>query len=328
MITFANPWCLLLLLIIPAIIAYYIYNRKRLTAEIRFSSTKVFQEMPKNYKHYLRYLPLALHMLALAALIIAIARPQKSDSWSNQTTEGIDIVMAVDISSSMLAEDLKPNRLRAAKKVATEFISSRRNDNIGLVVFAGESFTQCPLTINHAELINLLNGIESGMIEDGTAIGSGLATAVNRIKDSKAKSKVIILLTDGSNNRGQIAPSTAGEIAKSFGIRVYTIGVGTRGMAPYPFQTPYGVQYQDVEVDIDEESLKNIAETTGGEYFRATDTKSLSSIYREIDKLEKTKIEVKEFSKKEELYHWFVLVLVVCLIGEITLRNTVFKSIP
>lgn len=328
MITFANPWCLLLLLIIPAIIAYYIYNRKRLTAEIRFSSTKVFQEMPKSYKHYLRYLPLALHMLALAALIIAIARPQKSDSWSNQTTEGIDIVMAVDISSSMLAEDLKPNRLRAAKKVATEFISSRHNDNIGLVVFAGESFTQCPLTINHAELINLLNGIESGMIEDGTAIGSGLATAVNRIKDSKAKSKVIILLTDGSNNRGQIAPSTAGEIAKSFGIRVYTIGVGTRGMAPYPFQTPYGVQYQDVEVDIDEESLKNIAETTGGEYFRATDTKSLSSIYREIDKLEKTKIEVKEFSKKEELYHWFVLVLVVCLIGEITLRNTVFKSIP
>ena len=299
MITFANPWCLLLLLIIPAIIAYYIYNRKRLTAEIRFSSTKVFQEMPKNYKHYLRYLPLALHLLALAALIIAIARPQKSDSWSNQTTEGIDIVMSVDISSSMLAEDLKPNRLRAAKKVATEFISSRRNDNIGLVVFAGESFTQCPLTINHAELINLLNGIESGMIEDGTAIGSGLATAVNRIKDSKAKSKVIILLTDGSNNRGQIAPSTAGEIAKSFGIRVYTIGVGTRGMAPYPFQTPYGVQYQDVEVDIDEESLKNIAETTGGEYFRATDTKSLSSIYREIDKLEKTKIEVKEFSKQD-----------------------------
>ena len=328
MITFANPWCLLLLLIIPAIIAYYIYNRKKLTAEIKFSSTKVFQEMPKTYKHYLRYLPLALHLLALAALIIAIARPQKSDSWSNQTTEGIDIVMAVDISSSMLAEDLKPNRLRAAKKVATEFISSRRNDNIGLVVFAGESFTQCPLTINHAELINLLNGIESGMIEDGTAIGSGLATAVNRIKDSNAKSKVIILLTDGSNNRGQIAPSTAGEIAKSFGIRVYTIGVGTRGMAPYPFQTPYGIQYQDIEVDIDEESLKNIAETTGGEYFRATDTKSLSSIYKEIDKLEKTKIEVKEFSKKEELYHWFVLVLVVCLIGEITLRNTVFKSIP
>ena len=328
MITFANPWCLLLLLIIPAIIAYYIYNRKKLTAEIKFSSTKVFQEMPKTYKHYLRYLPLALHLLALAALIIAIARPQKSDSWSNQTTEGIDIVMAVDISSSMLAEDLKPNRLRAAKKVATEFISSRRNDNIGLVVFAGESFTQCPLTINHAELINLLSGIESGMIEDGTAIGSGLATAVNRIKDSNAKSKVIILLTDGSNNRGQIAPSTAGEIAKSFGIRVYTIGVGTRGMAPYPFQTPYGIQYQDVEVDIDEESLKNIAETTGGEYFRATDTKSLSSIYKEIDKLEKTKIEVQEFSKKEELYHWFVLALVVCLIGEITLRNTVFKSIP
>jgi Ca-activated chloride channel family protein len=228
----------------------------------------------------------------------------------------------------MLAEDLKPNRLIAAKRVATEFISSRNNDNIGLVVFAGESFTQCPLTINHAELINLLNGIESGMIEDGTAIGSGLATAVNRIKDSQAKSKVIILLTDGSNNRGQISPATAGEIAKSFGIRVYTIGVGSRGTAPYPFQTPYGVQYQDVEVDIDETSLKSIAEQTGGMYFRATDTKSLASIYKEIDQLEKTKIQVKEFSKKEELYHWFILALVICLIGEITLRNTVFKSIP
>lgn len=328
MITFANLWYLLLLLLIPAIIGYYVYNRKRLTAEIRFSSVEVFKSMPKTYKHYLRYLPFALHMLALAALIIAIARPQKSDSWSNQTTEGIDIVMSVDISSSMLAEDLKPNRLIAAKKVATEFITSRPNDNIGLVVFSAESFTQCPLTINHAELINLLNGIESGMIEDGTAIGSGLATAVNRIKDSNAKSKVIILLTDGSNNRGQISPSTAGEIAKSFGIRVYTIGVGTRGMAPYPFQTPYGVQYQDVEVDIDEESLKDIANITGGTYFRATDTKSLSAIYKEIDQLEKTKIQVKEFSKKEELYHWFVLVLVICLIGEITLRNTVFKSIP
>ena len=328
MITFANPWCLLLLLVIPALIAYYIYNRKKLTAEVKFSSVAVFASMPKTYKHYLRHLPFALHMIALAALIVAIARPQKSDSWSNQTTEGIDIVMAVDISSSMLAEDLKPNRLIAAKRVATEFISSRHNDNIGLVVFSAESFTQCPLTINHAELINLLNGIESGMIEDGTAIGSGLATAVNRIKDSKAKSKVIILLTDGSNNRGQISPSTAGDIAKSFGIRVYTIGVGTRGMVPYPFQTPYGVQYQDVEVDIDEESLKEIASTTGGQYFRATDTKSLTSIYKEIDQLEKTKIQVKEFSKKEELYHWFILALVICLIGEITLRNTVFKSIP
>lgn len=328
MITFANPWYLLLLLIIPAIIAYYVYNRKKLTAEIKFSSIDVFKSMLKTYKHYLRHLPFALHLIALTALIIAIARPQKTDSWSNQTTEGIDIVMAVDISSSMLAEDLKPNRLIAAKKVATEFITSRPNDNIGLVVFAGESFTQCPLTINHSELINLLNGIESGMIEDGTAIGSGLATSVNRIKDSKAKSKVVILLTDGSNNRGQIAPITAGEIAKSFGIRVYTIGVGSRGTAPYPFQTPYGVQYQDVEVDIDEESLKDIAEITGGTYFRATDTKSLSAIYQEIDQLEKTKIQVKEYNKKEELYHWFVLALVVCLIGEITLRNTVFKSIP
>lgn len=328
MITFANPWYLLLLLIIPAIIAYYIYKRKKLTAEIKFSSIDVFKSMPKTYKHYLRYLPLALHLIALTALILAIARPQKSDSWSNQTTEGIDIVLAMDISSSMLAEDLKPNRLISAKEVATEFITTRPNDNIGLVVFAGESFTQCPLTVNHAELINLINGIESGMIEDGTAIGSGLATAVNRIKDSKAKSKVIILLTDGSNNRGQIAPTTAGDIAKSFGIRVYTIGVGSRGTAPYPFQTPYGVQYQDVEVDIDEESLQEIATNTGGLYYRATDSDKLSSIYKEIDKLEKTKIQVKEFSKKEELYHWCILVLVICLVGEIVLRNTIFKSIP
>ena len=223
--TFAHPYYLLLLLLIIPIVVYYVLRQHTLTAEIRFSSLAPFANAKKTYKHYLRHLPFVLHMLALTALIVALARPQKSDSWSNKTTEGIDIVMSLDISSSMLAEDLRPNRLDAAKQVATQFISQRPNDNIGMVVFAGESFTQCPLTINHSELINLLKGVKCGMIEDGTAIGSGLATAVNRIKDSKAKSKVIILLTDGSNNRGQVAPVTAGEIAKTFGIRVYTIGV-------------------------------------------------------------------------------------------------------
>lgn len=326
--TFAHPYYLLLLLLLLPIVAYYIYRQHTLTAEIRFSSLQPFENVKKTYKYYLRHLPFVLHMLALVALIIALARPQKSDNWSNKTTEGIDIVMSLDISSSMLAEDLHPNRLDAAKNVATQFIAQRPNDNIGMVVFAGESFTQCPLTINHAELINLVKGVKCGMIEDGTAIGSGLATAVNRIKDSKAKSKVIILLTDGSNNRGQVAPVTAGEIAKTFGIKVYTIGVGSRGTAPYPFQTPYGIQYQDIEVDIDEATLQQIADITGGAYFRATNTDALQAIYDEIDQLEKTKIQVNEFSKREELYHWFVLAMLVCLLGEMLLRQTVFKSIP
>lgn len=326
--TFEYPlYLLFLLLLIPAV-AWYIWKHKHYTAEIKFSSVMPFAGMKKSPVIYLRHLPFILGILAAASLIIAIARPQKTDNWSNKTTEGIDIVMAVDISGSMLAEDLKPNRLEAAKKVGIQFIGNRPNDNIGLVVFAGESFTQCPLTINHAELINLLQGVRFGMIEDGTAIGSGLATSINRIKDSKAKSKVIILLTDGTNNRGEIAPVTAGEIAKTFGIRVYTIGVGTIGKAPYPFQTPYGTQYQDVEVDIDEPTLMQIADMTGGKYFRATDTASLQSIYDEIYAMEKTKIDVKEFSSKEELFHIFALVAFVCLFGEVVLRNTILRSIP
>lgn len=326
--TFEYPlYLLFLLLLVPAIVWYVLRNRYY-TAEIRFSSTKAFEGMKKSPVVYLRHLPFILGMLASALLIVAIARPQKTDNWSNKTTEGIDIVMAVDISGSMLAEDLKPNRLDAAKQVGVNFIGSRPNDNIGLVVFAGESFTQCPLTVNHAELINLLQGVQFGMIEDGTAIGSGLATAINRIKDSKAKSKVVILLTDGTNNMGEIAPVTAGEIAKTFGIRVYTIGVGTRGKAPYPFRTPYGIQYQDIDVDIDEPTLMQIAELTGGRYFRATDTKGLQAVYDEIDALEKTKIDVKEFSSKEELYHLFALAAFICLLCDVVLRNTVLRSIP
>lgn len=326
--TFAQPYYLLLLLLLIPMVAYYVLRQHAQTAEIRFSSLQAFAKVKKSYKHYLRHVPFVLRMLAFVALVIALARPQQSDSWSNKTTEGIDIVMSIDISSSMLAEDLQPNRLDAAKSVATQFVMQRPNDNVGLVVFASESFTQCPLTMNHGELVNLLKGVKCGMIEDGTAIGSGLATAVNRIKDSKAKSKVVILLTDGSNNRGQIAPVTAGEIAKSFGVRVYTIGVGSRGTAPYPFQTPYGVQYQDVEVDIDEETLQQIAQITGGSYFRATNTDALHQIYNEIDQMEKTKIQVNEYSKKQELYHWFVLAMLVCLVSEMLLRHTIFKSIP
>jgi Ca-activated chloride channel family protein len=237
-------------------------------------------------------------------------------------------MMTMDISSSMLAQDLRPNRLEAAKDVASAFIAGRPNDNIGLVVFSSESFTQCPLTTDHGVLLNLMNNIQSGMIEDGTAIGLGLANAVSRIKDSKAKSRVIILLTDGSNNAGEIAPVTAAGIAKTFGIRVYTIGVGTRGTAPYPFQTAFGVQYQNIPVDIDEPTLRQIASTTGGEYFRATDNSSLKRIYSEIDKMEKSKISVQQYSKKSEDYMNYALVVLALLLVEVVMKNTVLRNIP
>lgn len=326
--TFASPlWFLMLILLIPLIV-WYVLKENTFKANIIISSTEAFDKAPKQAVVYLRHLPFILSVLAYTAMTFALARPQMSDSWKNQTTEGIDIIMSLDISSSMLAEDLKPNRLEAAKKVATHFINGRPNDNIGVVLFSGESFTQCPLTINHAQLINLLSGAKSGMIEDGTAIGSGIATAVNRLKDSQAKSKVIILLTDGSNNRGEIAPITAGEIAKTFGIRIYTIGVGKQGMAPYPVRTPYGIQYQDIEVDIDEPTLQQIANVTGGKYFRATDNKSLEQIYDDIDTLEKSIINVKEFSQKEELFHWFALAAIVFMACSVVLKNTLLRSIP
>ena len=267
-------------------------------------------------------------MVAVALLIVILVRPQSTNSWSNSSTEGIDIMLAMDISGSMLAQDLKPNRLEAAKDVAASFINGRPNDNIGLVVFSAESFTQCPLTTDHTVLLNLFKDIQSGMIQDGTAIGLGLANAVSRIKDSHAKSKVIILLTDGSNNAGEIAPVTAAEIAKTFGVRVYTIGVGTKGMAPYPFQTAFGVQYQNIPVEIDEATLKQIASTTGGQYFRATDNASLKEIYSEIDQMEKTKISVQEYSKKQEEYKNWALLVFVLLLVEILLRNTLLRNIP
>lgn len=326
---FANPTYLYLLLLLVPLISWYIYKLHKSQASLQVSSSEAFQ-LPgtSSWKVYMRHLPFVLRMLAIALLIVVLARPQSTNSWQNSSTEGIDIVMAMDISTSMLAEDLKPNRLEAAKDVAASFINGRQNDNIGLVVFAAESFTQCPLTIDHGVLLNLFKDIQPGIIQDGTAIGLGLANAVSRIKDSQAKSKVIILLTDGVNNTGEIAPVTAAEIAKTFGIRVYTIGVGTQGEAPYPIPTAFGVQYQNVPVEIDEQVLKQIASTTGGQYFRATDNSSLKEIYSEIDQLEKTKISVQEFSKKQEEYkNWALLVFALLLI-EVLLRNTVLRNIP
>jgi len=327
-ISFKNPEFFYLFLLFLPIIAWYIWKQKKAGASIQFSSDMGFAKIVRSWKYYFRHSVFVSFILSMAFLIMAIARPQSSNSWSNVTTEGIDIVIALDISSSMLAMDFQPNRIEAAKDVATQFIMGRPNDKIGLVIFSGESFTQCPLTTDHATVINLFRNIESGMIEDGTAIGNGLATAVSRLKESTAISKVIILLTDGVNNRGEIAPVTAAELAKTFGIRVYTVGIGTIGTAPYPVQTPFGVQVQDMKVDIDEPTLQKIAEVTDGKYFRATNNKTLTEIYKEIDKLEKSKIDVKEYSKKEEEYLKYALAGALLLVLGLFLKTTVFRTIP
>ncbi|MCQ2111345.1 MAG: VWA domain-containing protein [Bacteroidaceae bacterium] len=331
--TFANSaYLLLLILIIPLVVWYILKGRKR-GASMQVSDTAAYLRVGRSYKHYLLHVPFLLRVVAFAMLAVILARPQTVDRWQNTEIEGIDIMLCVDVSTSMLAQDLKPNRLDAAKQVASEFISGRPNDNIGLTIFAGEAFTQCPMTVDHAVLLNLFQGISSdiaanGIIEDGTAIGMGLANAVTRLKDSDAKSKVIILLTDGSNNRGEISPMTAAEIAKSFGIRVYTIGVGTNGTAPYPMQTSMGVQLVNMPVEIDEDVLRGIASTADGQYYRATSNTKLKEVYEEIDKLERTKLQVKEFSKNQEAYLPFAWVLVLCIGLEILLRQTVLKTIP
>lgn len=331
--TFADSaYLFLMLLIIPFTVWYVMKGRKR-GATIQIQDAGIYRTLRKGYKHYLIHLPFILRMLAIAMLAVILARPQTTDNWQNTEIEGIDIMLCVDVSTSMLSEDLKPNRIEAAKSVASEFVSGRPNDNIGLTIFAGESFTQCPLTVDHAVLLNLFHGISSdiaatGVIDDGTAIGMGLANAISRLKDSKAKSKVIILLTDGSNNRGEISPLTAAEMAKSFGIRVYTIGVGTNGTAPYPVQTSMGVQYMNVPVEIDENVLRQIAQTADGQYYRATSNSKLKEVYEEIDKLERTKLQVKEFSKNEEAYQPFALILLLSLLADILLRQTVLRTIP
>ena len=326
---FANPTYLYLLLLLIPMIGWYVYKLSKNQASLQVSSTEVFDALgASTWKVWLRHVPFVLRMAAIAVLIVILARPQSTNSWQNSSTEGIDIMLAMDISGSMRAQDLKPDRLEASKDVAASFINGRPNDNIGLVVFAAESFTQCPLTTDHTVLLNLFKDVQPGIIQDGTAIGLGLANAVSRIKDSQAKSKVIILLTDGVNNQGEIAPVTAAEIAKTFGVRVYTIGVGTQGKAPYPWQTAFGVKYVDVDVEIDEPTLKQIAATTGGQYFRATDNASLKEIYSEIDKMEKTKISVQEYSKKQEEYKNWALLLFSLLLVEILLRNTLLRNIP
>jgi Ca-activated chloride channel family protein len=279
------------------------------------------------------HLPFILRLVALAAAILALARPQTSNNWSSQNIEGIDIMLCMDVSTSMLAEDLKPNRIEAAKQVAVEFINGRPNDNIGLTLFAGEAYTQCPMTVDHAVLLNLLNGMrvdmaQRGYIEDGTAIGMGIANAVTRLKDSKAKSKVVILLTDGTNNCGQISPNTAADIAKSFGIRVYTIGVGTNGTARYPYPVGGRIEYINVPVEIDTKALATIAQKTDGEFYRATDNKKLHEVYQQIDQLEKTKMNVKTFTKRYEAFFPFMLVAVMALLLEILLRNSLLKRLP
>ena len=327
-IKFANPFFFLLFLLVPVMIGFYFFYLNKKRTQIQFPGFENFDGMRPSFRQRFHYLPFILKLAAFSLAIIALARPQSSLSGRDIKTEGIDIMMALDISSSMLAEDLKPNRIEAAKKVAIDFIDSRPNDRIGLVVFGGESFTQCPLTTDHSVLKNLFAGIQSGILAEGTAIGEGLGTAVNRVRNSKAKSKVVILLTDGENNAGSIAPETAGEIAKTFGIRVYTIGVGTRGMAPYPFKTPFGIQYQNVEVQIDEAVLKKIANETDGKYFRATNTSKLKEIYSEIDKLEKTKIDVTEFHNYTEEFYPFALGALLLLILDIILTYTLFKKLP
>ena len=325
--SFASPSYLFLLLLLIPVIGWYIWRLHDQDASLKVSSTSTLARQTKSARIYLLHVPFALRVAAIVCLSIALARPQLSNRWSSESTEGIDIMMALDISGTMLAEDLKPNRLEAAKSVATDFVIARPNDQIGLVVFAGESFTQCPLTTDHAVLVNLFRSVKFGMVEDGTAIGLGLANAVNRMKDSETKSKVIILLTDGSNNRGDIDPQTAAEIAKTFGIRVYAVGVGSHGQARVPVQTPMGTQYMMMDSEFDEETLRNIAATTGGEYFRATDNNSLKRIYEQIDQLEKTKLRVREFSKRTENFAPWLIAALLCLIAEILLRYFVLKTI-
>lgn len=327
-ITFKNPELFWLALLLVPMVAHYVLMQRKNRAVFRFSNVASAKVAADNLKSKLIHLPFILRCLTVVLLVVVLARPQSTSSWQDVTAEGIDIVMAIDISSSMNAEDFKPNRLGAAKKVAQKFIGNRPNDRIGLVVFAGESFTQCPLTTDHSVILNLFDDVKSGMLEDGTAMGMGLATSVKRLKDSEAISKVVILLTDGENNSGSIAPATAAEIAKEFGVRVYTVGVGTRGTAPVPFTDPFGrTRYQDMEVKINEELLTRIADLTDGKYFRATDNESLDQVYAEIDELEKSKIDVTEYRKRKEEFLPFAILALLLLGIEVLLKQTVLRSI-
>ena len=325
---FAYPWVLWLLLLIPLLAFVYWRRRTLMVTEVTFSSVQPFDHIPGALREKLRNIPVGLRLLALALFIVALARPQSVSNRENVSTEGIDIVLLIDISGSMLAEDFTPNRMQAAKQVADEFIDGRASDRIGLVIFSAESFTQCPLTTDYPVLKTLLKEVKNGMIADGTAIGLALANGVNRLKDSKAKSRVMILLTDGVNNRGEIDPITAAKIAATYGIRVYTVGVGAQGEAPYPVETPFGIQRRLIPVDLDEKTLTAVADMTGGKYYRATDNKKLKAIYKEIDQLERTRIEVTAYKRySEKFYNWLLLGL-VALFFEIGLSSTLLKKIP
>ncbi len=327
---FASPKILWLLLLLIPLVAYYIYRSRQGGAAVTVSTTDSVKRAPKTLRYYLRHVPFALRVVSLSLIIIAIARPQSAEHYTNTTTEGIDIVLAVDVSTSMLAKDFTPDRLSVAKEVASEFIGDRTGDRIGIVVFAGESFTQSPLTTDQSSLQTMLGRISSGIIEDGTAIGNGLATSINRLRESDAKSKVVILLTDGVNNRGEISPLTAAKIAKDMDIKVYTIGIGRRGTAPYPVFDERGreVNVVNMKVEIDEKMLRDIASQTGGEYFRATDKQTLEAIYERINQLEKSRVEVENRTTLYEEYLAFVLWALAALLLEFILNRIILRRIP
>lgn len=326
---FAHPSYLWFLLLLIPYIVWYVWNRNRTHATMKVSTALPYQRLGCPWRAWLLHFMFVLRAGALACLIVILARPQTHDKWSTSNTEGTDIILALDISSSMLARDFKPDRFEAAKSVAAQFVSGRESDNIGVVIFAGESFTAVPMTTDRSLLVNYINDIRMGMLQDNTAIGDGLATSINRIKEGKAKSKSIILITDGSNNTGNVAPLTAAEIAKKLGIKVYTIGIGRNGMAPFPAENAFGrIEYVNMPVVIDEATLKSIASTTGGKYFRATDNNVLTQIFEEIDSLEKTYLDVRNYTHTEDNYMPWAL-LALCLVGiELIARNTILRTIP
>jgi Ca-activated chloride channel family protein len=321
---------LLWLLVIPALLVlHYIYlELSERHPHFRVSTSVPWTAGGRSFMAMLRHVPFILRIFALSMIIVAIARPRSSEEMERVDTEGIDIVLAMDVSTSMLARDLTPDRISASKDIAIEFIAQRPTDRMGIVVFAGESFTQCPLTTDRATLINLMKEVQTDLIEDGTAIGNGLATAVARMKDSDAKSRVVILLTDGVNNRGEISPQMAAEIAKTYGVRVYTIGVGKEGMAPYPVMTPWGVEVQNVKVEIDETLLAEIAESTGGRYFRATDNTKLAEIYSEINKMEKARTTVDSFPIYKELFVQYALLALLAILLELVFNWFIIRRLP
>ncbi|MBO4729935.1 MAG: VWA domain-containing protein [Bacteroidaceae bacterium] len=331
---FVNPACLLLLLLLIPYGIWFFLLRGRKEPSMKIPSTQAYQNAAKSMRQRLMWVPFALRALSFAMVVVVLARPQSSNSWNDSEVEGIDIMLAMDVSTSMMAMDFKPNRVEAARMVATDFVSRQRNDNIGLTIFAGEAFTQCPLTTDHEALLQMFTNIScdlpaTGMIDDGTAIGMGIANAASRLQESKAKSKVIILLTDGSNNMGEISPLTAAEMAKALGIRVYTIGVGTNGTATFPYPLPGGgVSYTRMPVEIDTNMLKEIASTTGGKFYRATNNNELEKIYEDISKLEKSRIMVTNYTKRHEAYYPFALIALIALLLELLLSNTLLKKIP